>query len=38
MTQLYSYGFQVWPDSPEEFPEMSFDRTLMKYFIPHSPL
>ena len=38
MTQLYSYAFQVWPDDPEDFPEMSFDRVLMKYFMPHSPL
>lgn len=38
MTQLYNYAFQVWPDDPEDFPEMSFDRVLMKYFMPHSPL
>lgn len=38
MTQLYNYAFQVWPDDPQDFPEMSFDRVLMKYFMPHSPL
>ena len=38
ITQLYSYGYKVWPDSPESFPEMSLDRMLIKYFIPHSPL
>lgn len=38
MTQLYNYAFQVWPDDPEDFPEMSFDRVLLKYFMPHSPL
>lgn len=38
MTQLYNYAYQVWPDDPEDFPEMSFDRVLMKYFMPHSPL
>ena len=38
MTQLYNYGYQVWPDNPEDFPEMGLDRMLMKYFIPHSPL
>tara|TARA_R110001592_G_scaffold61350_4_gene186951 strand:- start:7159 stop:9162 length:2004 start_codon:yes stop_codon:yes gene_type:complete len=38
ITQLYSYGYQIWPDDPKDFPEMSFDRILMKYLIPHSPL
>jgi hypothetical protein len=38
MTQLYNYGYQIWPDDPEDFPEMNFDRTLLKYLIPHSPL
>ncbi len=38
ITHLYNYGFQIWPDDPEDFPEMGFDRVLMKYFIPHSPL
>jgi len=38
MTQLYNYGFQIWPDESTDFPEMSLDRMLMKYFIPNSPL
>jgi NAD(P)-dependent dehydrogenase (short-subunit alcohol dehydrogenase family) len=38
MTQLYNYGFQIWPDEPGDFPEMALDRMLMKYFIPNSPL
>lgn len=38
ITQLYNYAFQVWPDDPEDFPEMGFDRALMKYILPHSPL
>lgn len=38
MTQLYNYGFQIWPDEPSDFPELELDRVLMKYFIPNSPL
>ena len=38
MTQLYNYGFQIWPDETTDFPEMAMDRMLMKYFIPYSPL
>lgn len=38
MTQLYNYGYKAWPDEPEDFPEMSLDRMLLKYFLPHSPL
>ena len=38
MTQLYSYAYRIWPDSPEQYPEMSLDRTLIKQAIKHSPL
>lgn len=38
ITQLYNYGFKVWPDHPQDYPEMGLDRAIMKYFLPHSPL
>jgi len=37
ITQLYNYGFQIWPDDKNDFPEMAIDRALVTSVISKPP-
>lgn len=37
ITQLYNYGFQIWPDEKTDFPDMAIDRALVTSAISKPP-
>jgi NAD(P)-dependent dehydrogenase (short-subunit alcohol dehydrogenase family) len=38
MTQLYNYGYRLWPDGEQDYPEMNLGRRLVSKVIKQSPL